>query len=220
MTAESRDWHKVEIDEIIQIQTDIVGEAVSFLTLRYAPTDAELADRLLDKNVLGKAHEILENLVYAYSNVRQFDVRDDDRTMAAEARDTAETLKKVADLVRSVPRRQINRYLRNRELPTFLFTPHFYDVFDSAIESFEGWSRSATGRRGRRDVDLAVEYAVEALEILLDRPFKRDLQTAGKQREFVNLDAAFVQQILATLDPGITRANVKSALLNVLSSKK
>lgn len=214
-------WRQMEDEEYAALTDTVFAGAISFVRTEFLPQVPGLSERLENSQVLELASTALHDGTLIQAQAAFSELYADDREMAKEAKITLAALRKIAKQLDKIPQRSAHRFLRNSRYREGIFSQHFHGSLDEAIERFQHWSLGRRGRPSNVGQIVSAGYVVKALEILLDRPFKRDLSVAAGKRKspkdrsdwsFVSLDARFAETVLRLIDPSTTRSNVKSAL--------
>ncbi len=214
-------WVQMSDEQYEALTDNALAGAVSFIEDNFLPQIPALSERLKNAQVLRLARTALQDAIMAQAQASFSDPYADDREMAQEAKATLAALRRMAKLLDKIPERSAQRYLRSSGYQMGVFSSHFHSSLDDAIERFKHWSISKRGRPSNVGHILSAKCVAKALEIFLDRKFKRDVSMAEgikksatdrSDQRLVSLDARFVEHVLKLIDPSTTRSNVKSAL--------
>ncbi|TAX99819.1 hypothetical protein ELH75_01290 [Rhizobium leguminosarum] len=134
--------------------------------------------------------------------------------------------KKLADakaLIDSIGQYEIEMYslvAKRRRRPNInIFSKSILLSMDDAISDFKRRARTRPGPKERFDLEIPVLCAIDAFEAAAGREFKRNFRIQGsmksQQSDFVTIDAIFVETVLKAFAPGLTKSNVKTALLKL-----
>ena len=100
-----------------------------------------------------------------------------------------------------------------------IFSNNIRYSVNEAVKYFERTSASRPGPRSRFSIEIPVDSAIEAFETAAGRRFKRNFKISEPMDEpttgFEVTDAAFVFEVLHTIDKSITLSNVRTALLKL-----
>lgn len=217
----SPNWVEMSDAQFEALTDTVVAGAINFVRDNFLPEVPALSERLENSQVMGRARTALKDGIMMQAQAAHSHPYADDRELAKEAKTTLTALRKVAKQLDNIPQRSVHRLLRSAEHQQGIFSAHFHDSLDHAIERFQRWSTLPRGRPSHIGHIVSAEYVVKALEILLERGFKRDLSMADgikkspkdrSDQRFISRDARFAETVLRLIDPSITRSNVKSAL--------
>ncbi|MBY5572187.1 hypothetical protein HFO55_34380 [Rhizobium leguminosarum] len=207
-----------EMEDLTDVALDV---AIDFVRENYATNQPEIMARLEDDEITRRVRTAIWDALAAFAYVAFAFPNLDDRDGVADAKVALKKLNKIRLLLSTVPEGAISRYARNIDGKNLMFSDELRASLDEAITFFR---RRSGGRLGRpfNGYYLAAENVVRAFELLTGREFKRDLKTAEHAKNdhvFLNPDALFVEQIMQTINPVVTRSNVKSALQKFLQEK-
>ena len=176
----------------------------------------------------------LREVVRCYWANRDYDQRTTLGDMKSDAQRLRQHLRRSGEIIDALPRpvvHALNLQMSRKLGGGPLVRDHLAD-FSVAMATLKEASRTIAERKNKKGARISVEKACAALwdmcEAMTGRPFVRQWQTgktparliaARGAREFVGLDALFVQVTLRAVDSEVTVAQIRTGLKQVAAAK-
>lgn len=213
-----RDLTELTNEGYDEIVNDMMNAVKAFAHDRL---DADAQSRLSDPDLLKKLRTALFDCMMFYAEFQFSDPLEDEYRFAREAKEAAKLLAKAHQLLVAIPEGAKRWYGLHSEDDLNPLNEEFLSAVLEASAAFKKRSRAPRGKKANFPLNLAVEPAIKAVEIVVGRGIHRALVRAKDRDDgFVDADAGFVAQIFFSLDSNIKSEQVKTAMQNYFSDKK